>query len=122
MPQDIDWQHTRVTKKFAPHQPGARKLAQRHGRTLVCVRHRHNLDGTVRYTTVELVVEQVRIQHRQPQGQLVAVRLRHDEADIRRHLINSGGQWSQELTAWWITRATARRLRLLKRIVALDRV
>lgn len=122
MRHDNPWQETRVTKKFAPHQAGARKLAQRHGRALVCVRHRQSFDGTVRYTTVELVVEQVKIQHRHPPGQLVAVRLQHDESEIRRHLIGSGGQWEQDLGAWWITRATARRLRLLKRIVALDRV
>jgi hypothetical protein len=122
MAHDINWQDTRVTKKFAPHQAGARKLARRHGRTLVCVRHRHSLDGTVRYTTVELVVEQVQIQHRQPPGQFVAVRLQQSDGDTRRHLIGSGAQWDQHLAAWWITRATARRLRLLKQIVALDRV
>ena len=117
-----DWARTRVTKKFSPHQPGARKLTQRYGLALVCVRHRHNLEGTVRYTTVELLVEQTPIAHRKPRGQLLAVRLQSGEVTLRQHLIAHGAQWDHALRAWWVTRGTATRLRLLKRVVAVDAV
>lgn len=116
------WQCTRVTKKLAPDQPGARKLARCHGPTLVCVRHRHNLEGTMRYTTVELVVEQVPMQQRHPLGQMVAVRLERGELAKRQSLNQIGARWDEDLAAWWLPRSTARRLRLLRRIVALDRV
>lgn len=116
------WQCTRVMKKLAPDAPGARKLARRHGPTLVCVRHRHNLDGTMRFTTVELVVEQVPMQQRHPLGQMVAVRLESDEPAKRESLNQVGARWDEDLAAWWIPRSTARRLRLLRRIIALDRI
>lgn len=116
------WQNTRVTKKLAPHRPGTKKLSQRYGPALVCIRHRHNQEGTIRYTTVELVVEQVQIGRRHPPGQRVAVRLDHDEPTKRQRLLELGAPWDEDLDAWWVTRTTARRLRLLKRIVALDRV
>ncbi|MCR5886136.1 hypothetical protein LRS03_26085 [Rhizobacter sp. J219] len=116
------WQSTRVIKKLGPNRPGTRKLSQRYGQALVCVRHRHNKDGTIRYTTVELVVEQVQTRQRHPPGQRVAVRLEHDEPSKRHQLAQLGAPWDEDLDAWWVTRATARRLRLLKRIVALDRV
>jgi len=116
------WRRTRVVKKFSPHQAGARKLAQRYGGALVCVRHRHNFEGTRRYTTVELVVEQLPISRRLPDQQLVAVRVGTSEAEIRRRIIDSAGQWDASLRAWWMTRSTARQLRLLRRVVAMDSV
>ena len=116
------WQRTRVIKKLAPDQPGAQKLAQRYGHALICVRHRHNAEGTVRYTTVELVVEQVPMVQRHPPGQLVAVRLGRDDLIKRQRLIQIGGRWDEDLAAWWVSRGTARRLRLISQIVALDRI
>ncbi len=114
------WNRTRVTKKYAPSQPGARKLAQRYGSALVCVRHRQNLEGTVRYTTVELMVEEVPIARRKPRGQLLAVRLHRGEPDLPNQVIAHGGQWDRALGAWWVTRGMATRLRLMDRVVAVD--
>lgn len=111
------WNLTRVLKKIAPHQPGARKLALRYGRALVCVRHRHNPDGSIRYTTVELVVEEAPIVPRRALPAWLCVRLRGGEADLRRQLIAEGGRWDPEARCWWIRRETARRLRLMKRVV-----
>jgi len=119
MPSTIPWSRTRVIKKFSPHQAGARKLAQRYGQALVCVRHRHNAEGTRRYTTVELVVEELPIARRLPDQQLVAVRLPGSEAETRRQIIDAAGQWDVKLRAWWMTRSVARRLRLLRRVVAI---
>jgi hypothetical protein len=48
---------TRVTKKLAPTQHGAMKLARRFGPGLVCVRYRVDERQQLRYTTVELVVD-----------------------------------------------------------------
>lgn len=111
------WNRTRVTKKYAPTQPGARKLAQRYGADLVCVRHRQNLEGTVRYTTIELLVEQMPVLPRKPPGQLLAVRLRRGEVDLRRQLMALGGQWDSKLSTWWVTRRIATQLKLLDRVV-----
>ncbi len=116
------WNRTRVVKKFSPGQPGARKLARRHGAALVCVRYRHNPDGTVRYTTVELVVEETPIVHRKAPGQHLAVRLHSQDAEQRRQLIAHGAQWDPGLRAWWTTRSVVKRLRLLKQVVAEDEV
>ncbi|MGY4828223.1 hypothetical protein ACVNIS_06575 [Sphaerotilaceae bacterium SBD11-9] len=112
------WDRTFVIKKLSTKQPGARKLALRYGPALVCVRHRHDADGRTRYTTVELLVEQTPIQRRKPDNQPVGVRLDPKDAESRRRIIAAGGQWDQEIHAWWLTRAAARRLRLLRRVVA----
>ncbi|MBL0730743.1 hypothetical protein [Piscinibacter sp. HJYY11] len=109
------WNRTRVTKKYAPSQPGARKLAQRYGAHLVCVRHRQNLEGTIRYTTVELLVEQMPITPRKT-VELLAVRLR-GEPELRRQVMALGGQWDGSLGAWWIAKGIVKRLRLMDRVV-----
>ena len=51
---------TTVIKRLSASQPGAVKLAQRFGGALVCVRYRHDAQGCIRYTTVELVVDRHR--------------------------------------------------------------
>ena len=111
------WNRTRVTKKYDPSQPGARKLAQRYGADLVCVRHRQNSEGTIRYTTVELLVEHAPIAARKTAGQQLAVRLRRGEVDLRRQLMANGGRWDPCLSVWWITRGLAAQLKLMDRVV-----
>jgi hypothetical protein len=112
------WDRTFVTKKLSPKQPGARKLAQRYGNALVCVRHRQDTEGSIRYTTVELLVEQAPIARRRPDTELLGVRLEKGELELRRRVIAAGGQWDARTCAWWLTRSAARRLRLLKKVVA----
>lgn len=114
------WSRTRVTKKYAPSQPGARKLTQRYGSDLVCVRHRQDLEGTIRYTTVELLVEQIPIPARNPRGRLLAVRLRGGELDLRRQIMALGGRWDRTLGVWWVTRSTATQLQLMQRVVPIE--
>lgn len=112
------WHLTRVIKKIAPAQPGARKLSLRYGRALVCVRHRHDPEGKTRYTTVELVVEQTPIVRRRPRPALLCVRLDSHAAELRRQLMAEGGQWDPEIRAWWVNRETVKRLRLMDLVVS----
>lgn len=48
---------SRIIKKFAPRQAGARSWALRFGDDLPCVRYRVDAAGARRYTTVELVAD-----------------------------------------------------------------
>ncbi|WOB06847.1 hypothetical protein [Piscinibacter gummiphilus] len=111
------WHQTRVTKKYAPSQPGARKLTRRYGEELVCVRHRQNLEGTVRYTTVELLVEQTPLPPKKLMRPLLAVRLQGSESDLRRRIMAYGAQWDPRLGIWWVPRGVVTRLRLMDRVV-----
>lgn len=112
------WERTRVVKKIAPQRPGARKLAQRYGSALVCVRHREDPGGTTRYTTVELVVDSTPITRRRPDNELLAIRPDPHNQQVRDDIISARGQWDSTLRAWWLTRKEARRLNLISRTVA----
>ena len=44
-----------VIKRMAPGASGTRRLAERFGESLVCVRYRENAAQGLRYTTVEII-------------------------------------------------------------------
>jgi hypothetical protein len=111
-------EHTRVIKKIAVTQPGALKLARRYGKALVCVRYRQSLDGSMRYTTVELLVEQAPLFKKRPDTDIVEVKLHGGEGELRYHILSNGGQWDPELLVWRLSRGLARRLRLMSRLIA----
>jgi hypothetical protein len=106
---------TRVVKRLNPTQPGAIKLARRYGEALVCVRYRHDADGHHRLTTVELVVERVPIVRRP--SPIVAVKLPLDEPTLRIRAMTLGAKWDGKARVWYMSRAVAKELGVLKRIV-----
>jgi hypothetical protein len=105
----------RVTKKLAPENRGAIKLAQQFGSSLVCVRHRTDPEAKFRYTTVELLVDTVEIRPRQPQ--LVHLRVNPREYGLRTVVRAAGGQWDPKVGLWRIPKRVATVLRLTGRIV-----
>lgn len=111
-------ERTRVIKKFAAHQPGALKLARRYGEALVCVRHRESLDGSTRYITVELLIEQLPIFKKKPDAEIVAIELQRDEIELRKRILANGGRWDSRFRVWRLPRGVARRLRLMSRVIA----
>jgi hypothetical protein len=110
---------TRVVKKFAPTQAGALKLARRYGAALVCVRHRHDLEGNTRFTTVELVVEQVPIgKMRQSVGEnILNIHVAPTEYELKRRMRAHGGVWDHHTYTWLLSRTVAKQLGLLGRVI-----
>ena len=111
------WDRTFVTKKLSPQQPGARKLAQRYGDALVCVRHRQDTDSFIRYTTVELLVEQAPIARRPPRPALLCVKLEIGDIEHRRLIIEAGGHWDAKARAWWLPKTAVRQLGLANKVI-----
>jgi len=110
---------TRVVKKLAPTQAGALKLARRYGAALVCVRHRHDMEGKTRFTTVELVVEQVSIgTKRQTVGErIVGIHVARTEYELKRRVRAHGGVWDNDTYTWLLPHHVARQLGLLSRVI-----
>jgi hypothetical protein len=107
----------RVARRMAPDRDGAKKLALRYGEQLVCVRHRLNSTGTVRFTTVELLVEQTPVV---PTGtRLVAVRLEAGDRPTRSLLLSCGAHWDKSQKVWLVPRRVVKTFGLLDRVVPL---
>lgn len=100
----------RVVKKLSPSRPGAIKLAQRYGESLVCVRHRIDPSGQSRITTVELVVDTTPIQINP--NDVVALNNEMTDRAMRSALLNSGATWDAKGKVWLMPMKVARALRL----------
>jgi len=108
---------THVVKRFSATQPGALKLARRFGDALVCVRYRHDPQGRYRYTTVELVVDEAPVAQREDPDAMVLVHLAFDDTKRRQLVLAHGARWDTRHRLWSMPRKTAKKLRLVARIV-----
>lgn len=102
----------RVVKKYGPEQDGAKRFARRHGKELVCVRHRVSEDGLTRFTTVELLAETTPIAVRQ--RTMVALRLPATARSTRSLLIACGAEWDARNRVWLLPHMVAKGLHLLR--------
>lgn len=111
------WRPSRVLKTLGPEQAGARKLAQRYGEDLLCVRHRASADGAHRITTVELIVAVEPIRRRQSLNAEVALRLDFRDREHRAALQRAGARWDSAAKLWRLPRRLAVELGLQAQIV-----
>ncbi len=106
----------RVAKTYAPQQDGAKRFHRRYGELLVCVRHRLSDDGSVRHTTIELLVESTPVATRQ--RSLVALRIPPTDRETRARLLSFGAEWMRRERYWLVPHLIAEALGLLKYRVA----
>ena len=79
------------------------------------MRHRLSDDGSVRHTTVELLIESTPIASRA--RTLVAVKIGHADKHTRSLLMACGAQWVSREQVWLLPRMVAKNLRLLNEIM-----
>lgn len=101
-----------VAKTYRPDKDGAKRFARRYGSQLVCVRQRLSHDGTMRHTTVELLVESTPVASRA--RSLIALRLPPNAKRLRRLLLAHGAQWRPQQRYWLLAHLVAKNLRVLQ--------
>jgi hypothetical protein len=107
---------TRLTLR--PGSPGTRRHTDEYGEKLVAVRYRYDRQRLRRYTTVELIVDDVLwIPQGMDPGQEVPLRIRFEETVLRERLRAAGARWDPATKSWWLTLSTVARLELTDRIV-----
>jgi hypothetical protein len=104
-----------VIKKLAPGMPGTRRLLERYGAALVCVRYREieTAEGARRLTTVELVVDE-----RQGKPRDAWLHIAYAETELRRAVKQAGGIWDSERRLWRAPIRTIKQLGIADRVVA----
>ena len=108
---------TRVVKRLSASQSGAIKLARRFGDALVCVRYRRDMEGLIRYTTVELVVDRVPVVTRKKPDSIVTMKIEFDDSSLRQLMLAHGARWDARKQVWRMTLLSATKLGLEDRIV-----
>ena len=112
-----------VRATLRPGQKGTRKLLQRYGTRLVCVRYLYDAQARRRHTTVELIIAsadwkpRARISRRRDDD-IVAVRIAYHETDLRERAKRLGALWRPAHKLWEITWRDAKRLAIADRIVS----
>ena len=119
----------RVLKTFRPGATGTRRLVDRFGNSLVCVRYRHDPVTDARVTTVELIVENTR-KYKSRDGSAgrkglvvqppVWVRVGRNETALRQQVKAAGGIWRYPEMVWELPREVAIQLGLRDRVVPRD--
>ncbi len=105
----------RVGSVLAPGKPGTKRLTERYGEALVCVRYRYDVRSGRRYKTVELIVDEASWEPKP--SKTVFVRVRYHERALRERIKASGGWWHSDRRLWSLPYGRARALGLSGRIV-----
>jgi hypothetical protein len=108
---------THVT--LQPGQKGTKKLCDRYGEQLVCVRYRYDAARHRRLKTVELIVEEVPWRPERAarkEAETVGVRVAMHEVSLQRQVKLAGGRWNPARRVWELRRDQALKLGLHERI------
>ncbi len=115
-----------VKATLNPGQPGTKRLLERYGSQLVCVRYRYDQQSRKRYKTVELIIDETpwiegtdSRNHHKPLYQQVGpvlIRIAYDETELRAKAKAAGAQWLKDERLWKLPYDTAVQLGLETRI------
>jgi len=88
-----------------PGQKGAKRLTDKYGDALVCVRFRYDAESRQRLKTVELIVEKTDWTPPPPRytaDSLVALRIEGYELELRAQAKVAGGRWNPDKQLWFV--------------------
>ena len=92
-----------TSKKILAGKPGTKKMVEKYGDDLVCIRYRYDFNKGVRYKTVELIVERGlwdADKHLVKQNKEVDVKVFYEEINLREAVKARGGIWNPERKTW----------------------
>ena len=117
---------TRTTLR--PGDRGTRKLLERFGKRLVCVRYRYDPVARRRYTTVELIVAEAAWQPvgrkpraNRPPDEMVYVRVGYGEEGLRAKMKALVAIWRPQHKLWELPWGVVRGLGIEERVVGEER-
>lgn len=92
-----------IQRKLAPGRPGTKKLFQKYGERLICVRYRYDTKKKEKMKTVELLVEKNTWDgngKRIPGNKRIRIRIAYDEIKMRSLVKAAGGRWNNREKMW----------------------
>lgn len=102
-----------------PGQKGTKRLLEKYGPALLCVRYRFDEKRRMRLKTVEIVVEERPVDSpRFRDEDIVPVTVAFDETDLRGLLRKMRARWEPELKVWFVRYGLIRGTALESRIAA----
>ena len=110
----------KTLKRLQPGQPGTKKLLEKYGDKLVCVRYRYDREQKWRTKTAEIIIDEGPLDTsipRIPANKLVFLRIDFDEMHLRKLVKAADGRWNPDEKLWELPYKIVCELGLRKRIV-----
>jgi len=88
-----------------PGQRGTKRLTDKYGEALVCVRYRYDAATRQRLKTVELIIERTDWEppvQRYSDDTIVALRIEGYETEQRMKVKAAGGKWNPQKRLWFV--------------------
>ena len=88
-----------------PGQPGTKRLVEKYGESLLCVRFKYDAQSRQRLKTVELIVERTEWSPPAPRysaDTLVPLRIEASDMPVRLQAKAAGGRWNPEKRLWFV--------------------
>lgn len=118
-----------ITTTIRPGQKGTKRLTEKYGERLICVRYRSDSHTGKRYTTVELIEQEVDTNKKtednchtpQPtQTQRLGVCIEYWETELREKVKGAGGIWRPRHKLWELSYSDVVEMGLESRVVGQD--
>ena len=110
----------KINKIVKPGQPGTKKLMERYGENLVCVRYRYDNESKRKFKTIELIIDNKPWQpnkERIPMNKLINLRIDAKEGELQGLVKKTGGKWNARQKIWRLPYKYVLELGLTARIV-----
>ena len=110
----------KVGRIVSPGQPGTKKLVERYGDNLLCVRYRYDDQKKTMYKTIEIIIDEKPWQGKSPKvpnHETADIRISFNEVELRSRIKECGGKWDPQKKVWQLPYRRIKELDLLDRIV-----
>ncbi|MFQ6112683.1 MAG: hypothetical protein ACE5NG_01200 [bacterium] len=110
----------KIKRVVKPGQPGTKKLTERYGDNMICVRYRYDAENKRVLKTIELIIENMPWQphsERIPKNKIVNLRVAANEIELRKRVKAAGGKWHPGKQVWQLAYKDILNLGLKERIV-----
>jgi hypothetical protein len=108
----------RTRQTIKPGKRGTRRLLEKYGDRLLCVRYHYDISTGVRITSVELIEEKtIWKQNRIASTTIVPIKVNWGEKELAKQIKKVGGKWNKKRGVWEISYGKAKELRIESRIV-----
>ena len=110
----------KVKRIVQPGLPGTRKLVERYGKNLLCVRYRYDEHKMKMYKTIEIIIDDRQWQEnpeRIQKNKIMKLRIDYNEVELRNKVKACGGKWNSQQKVWQLSYNKVKELDLLDRIV-----
>jgi hypothetical protein len=110
----------KIKRVLQPGKPGTKKLSERYGDNLVCVRYRYDDEKMTTFKTIEIIIERKPWQpniKRIHKNEIMSLHIAYEEVNARNLVKAAGGKWDPKRRVWQLVYEKVRELGMTNRIV-----